>query len=375
MQGLVNRVSDPARYQSLQHFITHSTWSADDVWSTLRKKAVDDHGVLVIDDTGIPKQGRDSVGVARQYSGTLGKIGNCQIVVSCVLHTARSTWPMAMDLYLPEEWMEDEARRESVGIPESIFFRPKWKIALDQVDALLRQGITIDAVVADAAYGSSSEFREGLASRKQNYVVGINNTTTVFLDPDWPSPSGFEQQKAHPVRMIAYLLPAEAWQKVTWRKGTKGPLAAEFARIRVMAAREGRESSPCWLLMERPLSGNGDRKYYLSNLPKDVPLRTLVDRAHQRWCVELNYQQLKSELALDHFEGRQYAGFHRHLVLTALAFFFLEKERRRHRSKPLPTLNAMRRLVTDIVIAIQFATGERFTAMVKDFARSPPNLW
>ena len=169
MQCMWGRLTEESDYQSLQHFITHSTWSPDKIWNQLRTKCADEEGVLVIDDTGIPKQGKHSVGVHRQYSGTLGKVGNCQVVVSCVLRTGRSILPLAMQLYLPEAWTDDAARRDGAGIPASVSFQTKWQIALEQVDAVLAVGIRPSCVAADAAYGDCSDFREGLTERGLHY--------------------------------------------------------------------------------------------------------------------------------------------------------------------------------------------------------------
>ncbi len=176
MEGMWGRIDDPGEYQSLQHFITHSTWSADKFWETLRQKPLDREGVLIVDDTGIGKQGGHSVGAARQYSGTLGKVANCQVVVSIVLRGEHSTWPLAMQLYLPKEWAEDDGRRDGAGVPEHVRFLKKWEIALEQIDVAHAAGFKIRCVAADAGYGDCTDFRDGLSRRKLQYAVCSSTT-------------------------------------------------------------------------------------------------------------------------------------------------------------------------------------------------------
>lgn len=391
MEAMWGRITDAGDYQALQHFITHSTWSSDRVWESLREKPLDREGVLIVDDTGIPKSGRHSVGVQRQYSGTLGKVGNCQVVVSTVLRTKHSTWPLAMTLYLPQAWTEDEGRRDGAAIPAEVEFRKKWQIALEQIDRAQAAGFKIHCVATDAGYGDCGEFRDGLAERGLRYAVGVQSAVKVFDKPPRflePKQSGKgrprtratlakNSPKPKTVRAIAKKLPADAWEKVTWRKGSKGNLEAEFVALRVTPSHrwhQGEQHPECWLLCERPLGSNEANKFYFSNLPANTPLKRLVDLAHTRWAVEQNYEQLKDELALDHFEGRSYPGFHHHLVLTALTFTFLALERRRSRAQQLPTLNELRRVVTEIVTIQLFAAGERTSRMVLDFIRDPPDF-
>ena len=385
------RITDPGDYQALQHFITHSTWSSGTVWGALRRKLPDRAGVLIVDDTGIPKRGRHSVGVARQYSGTLGKVGNCQVVVSCVLRSKHSTWPLAMELYLPEEWAEDRTRRDSAAIPQDTPFRRKWEIALGQIDEACAADLDVQCVVADAGYGDCGGFRDGLSERGLCYAVAVQSTVKAFDRvprfivpkqgrmgrPPTKSKLARNSPKPKTVRAIAKATPKAEWQKVVWRKGSKGNLQAEFLALRVTPSQawyRGEQNDECWLLCERPTGQKIATKFYLSNLPKSTSLKQLVDLAHTRWAIEQNYEQLKDELALDHFEGRSYSGFHHHLVLTALAFTFLELERRRSRAKKLPTLNKLRWVVTEIVTAQLFASEERLSRMIADFIRDPPRF-
>jgi SRSO17 transposase len=391
MEQIWGRITDPGEYQAIQHFITHSTWSADRLWTALRTKPPDRKGVLIVDDTGIPKAGRHSVGVARQYSGTLGKVGNCQVIVSTVMRSGRSTWPIAMDLYLPEEWAVNAERRAGVGVPKSIRFRKKWEIALEQIDVALAADLECEAVVADAGYGDSGDFRKGLAQRHLAFVVAIQSSVQAFGKPPRfvvPPQAGKgrprtravlakNSPKPQTVKAIAKSLPNSSWKKVSWRKGSRGWLRAEFAALRVTPSegwKEGKRHEECWLLCEREIGSKEPAKFYLSNLPKTTARKRLVSLAHTRWAVEQNYEQLKDEVALDHFEGRSWSGLNHHLVLTALTFTFLELERRRSRSQQLPTLNEMRRVVTEIVTIQLFASRERLSRMIVDFIHDPPDF-
>ena len=391
MQGMCGRLTDDADYQSLQHFITHSTWKPELVWDEIRRQCPDEEGVLAIDDTGIAKQGKHSVGVQRQYSGTLGKVGNCQVVVSCILRTKRSIWPLAMQLYLPESWTKDEGQRDGAGIPESLIFQKKWQIALCLIDRCLEAGAKPSCVAADAGYGDSFDFRKGLTSRQLLYSVGVSSVFKAFAKPPRfvePKPNSFGRPKtrarlaktsAKPktAAEISALAPKAKWRKVTWRKGSKGTLVADFLAVRVTPShgwQDGKRNDECWLLCERPCGSKKVRKYYLSTLPKQISLTKLAYLTHERWAIEHNYRDLKHELGLDHFEGRSYSGFHRHLALTAVTYTFLEKERRRSRATHLPTLNATRRSVTEILTMLLFAVGERNSKIILDFIRDPPRL-
>ncbi len=392
MQCMWSRISDRGDYQALQHFITHSTWSSQRVWGALRRKLPDQEGVLIVDDTGIPKRGTQSVGVARQYSGTLGKIGTCQVVVSIVLRSKHSTWPLAMELYLPDEWTE-EGRRHAAAIPEDIPFRTKWEIALNQIDQACASGIKVRCVTADAAYGDIGNFRKGLAERGLYYAVAVKVGTKAFdkpprfvvpkTNPKHKGPTRIRlvlaknARKPKTVRQIAKAVPEADWETVTWRRGSKGQLRGEFVALRVTPSHawgKGNQHDECWLLCERSIDEKHATRFYFSNLPASMSLKRLVDLARTRWPIEQSYEQLKDELALDHFEGRSYPGFHHHLVLTALAFAFLQLERRRSRAQQVPTLNRLRLSVTELVTAQLFASDERLSRMITEFIRDPPDF-
>ena len=387
------RITDRGDYQALQHFITHSTWQSTKIWEALRHRMSVSEGVLIVDDTGIPKRGDHSVGAQRQYSGTIGKVGNCQVVVSTVLKSKRCTWPVAMDLYLPEKWINNESRRESARIPEQVQFRNKWEIALEQIDQALDSGVEVQCVAADAGYGDCGGFREGLADRNLHYAVAVQSQIKAFDKPPrfilpkkggsrGPPVSKAKLAKNSPkpktVQQIANSIPDAEWQDLTWRKGSKGNMRGEFAAVRITPSslwQKGKRHDECWLLCKRSISEKKkETKYYLSNLPRRTSLKRLVNFARSRWAIEQSYEHLKDELALDHFEGRSYPGFNHHLVLTAMAFTFLQMERQRSRSQELPTLKKLRQVLTEIVTAQLFASEERLSRMVIDFMHDPPEF-
>ena len=359
MQAMHGRLSDPGQYQALQHFITHSPWDAQRVWTQLRRLVPIRTGILAIDDTGFPKQGTQSVGVQRQYCGALGKIGNCQVAVSSALIADGRTWPLAFDLYLPASWTEDRVRREAVGIPATVPFREKWRIALAQVRAILDAGFTITGVVVDADYGSNADFREALERLGVPYGVAIRGEA-VFTVPDVTS---------HPLsaKDLAASAPDDAWETVTWGTGTAGPLTARFCALRVRppAGRGDR-----WLLCER--SETDERKYYVLHLPATTALGDLVALARSRWPIEQQYRELKDDLGLDHFEGRTYVGWTHHVVLAAVAFTFLQIERGRHPDAPRPTLPVVRGWVREILGLLYILHSRRLLGMLDSFRRHPP---
>ncbi len=387
MEGIWGRVSDPGDYQSLQHFITHSGWEAERAWERPRRRCPDRRGFLLVDDTGFAKQGRHSVGVQRQYSGTLGKIGNCQVAVSSVLRSKRTTWPLAFDLYLPESWASDRARRTRADVPPDYEFRTKGQIALEQVGKAQEAGIEIECVLADAGYGDSSGFREQIEGRSLFYAVGVSMALTAFakrprlLAPQKEREKGrprtrWRRAKNSPVPQslgeIARGLPAKERRTLAWRRGTKAALRGRFAALRVWPAHGWQRKppeKPCWLLIEwRP----SQVKYYLSNLPENTSLKNLVRTCKERWAIEQSYREMKQELGLDHFQGRRYRGWQHHAVLTALAFGFLETERRRSRKTPRPTLPALRALTAEILLVQIAAERPRYRAYLAQLLRSPP---
>ena len=385
MEGLLSRLPEPGDYQSLQHFITHSTWEAERVWERLVAILPEREGFLLFDDTSIPKRGSHSVGVAPQYCGALGKTANCQVVVTSALRTKHATWPLHMELYLPESWCDDADQRERANVPVALQHRTKIEMALEQLDKVIAAGLRIRCVLADAGYGESTEFRAAIAERKLCYSVGVGKNIKVFTQAprftasSLPSRPELARGSAKPISLDALASKADPkdWIRLSWRKGTKGKLEAEFMVLRVLPAHgwtHGRQNEEAWLLCERTVGKDSVRKFYLSNLPANLSPKELVRITHERWAIEMQYRDLKQEVALDHFEGRTYPGLARHLVLTALAYTFLQLERRRSRASVLPSLNAVRRSVTEIVVAMLFATGERFAKMVAEFARDPPPI-
>lgn len=360
MQAMHGRLSDPGQYQALQHFITDSPWEAERVWTQLRAAVPVRAGILAIDDTGFPKQGTDSVGVQRQYCGALGKIGNCQVAVSSALIADDRTWPLAFDLYVPTSWTDDADRRALVGLPDTVVFREKWKIALAQVRAVLKAGFTITGVVVDADYGRNAAFREGLERLGLAYGVAIRGDL-VFTVVDM---EGGPLSAAD----LAASVPPDAWETVTWGADPAQPIAAHFCTLRVRSV-DGRGDR--WLLCER--SPADVHKYYLLHLPPTATLRELVALARSRWPIEQQYRELKDDLGLDHFEGRSYRGWTHHVVLTAVAFTFLQIERgRRVPDGPRPTLPVVRGWVREIFGLLYVIHNRRLLGMLDSFRRNAP---
>jgi SRSO17 transposase len=289
--------------------------------------------VLVIDDTALPKKGELSVGVARQYCGQLGKRANCQALVSLAL--ARGEVPIALGLrlFLPEEWTCDPARCAQSGVKAEIVVRSKGEIALAELDRLLAAGVRFGTVLADAGYGASAEFRHGLDGRGLRWAVGIPRNQKVYgTGVQMVASAAPRARKAVPSeepRAAEEVLVGLPWRRVTWRQGTKGPLAIRFAAIRVRVAdgdtwgnNRHLPGAEVWLVGEwRP---SGERRYHLSNLPPRTSLRTLVAAIKARWVCEQAHQQLKGELGLGHFEGRSWTGLHRHALMTCIAFAWLQ---------------------------------------------------
>jgi SRSO17 transposase len=344
----------PGDTQQLHHFVSTSPWATAPLEEELVQAADrlvgGPGGVLVVDDTALVKQGRHSVGVKRQYCGQLGKRANCQALVSLTLARAEVPVGVGLRLFLPEDWAADAGRRAAAGVPEAVAYRPKWRIALDEIDRVLAAGARFRHVLADAEYGRAAEFRAGLADRHLAYAVGILPVQQVYpADVTLSSPEreATGRPRKHPLPSVASVAAAEllearpeAFRTVSWRTGTKGPLEAEFAALRVRVAdgpvaAGGRRlpGEEAWLVGEHRASG--ERKYYLSNLPPDASLETLAALIKARWVCEQVHQQLKDELGLDHFEGRSWRGLHHHALLCLLAFAFLQhlrlggKKRRR----------------------------------------------
>jgi SRSO17 transposase len=392
MEGMLHRLRDPGQYQTLQHFITHSTWQASEIWRRLREQIPERSGYLLIDDTSIPKQGRESVGVARQYCGALGKVANCQVIVTTALRTRRAVWPMHMELFLTADWCDDEDRRERTHVPKALKHRTKIAMAIEQVDVAREAGFDITCVLADAGYGDAHGFRAAIAKRGLCYAVGVAKTTKVFAgQPMFVVPKSgpmgrprtrpklaVESPQPMTLDQIAKQAPTEAWQRIVWRTGTKGPLQADFLVLRVTPAHRwyvNKTSDQVWLICERTIGKDSVRKFYLSNLPAGIAAKKLVATTHERWAIEQHYRDLKQETALDHFEGRSYPGLHRHIALTALAYTFLETERQRaHLQGQLPSIGAIRESVTEMVVVMLFALGENFAKRTAQFIRDPPDI-
>jgi SRSO17 transposase len=338
--------------QSLQQFLNQSPWDWRPLWQQMaaRLERAFPHAVAwIIDDTGFPKKGEHSVGVARQYSGTLGKTGNCQIAVSLHRADAHGSSPLAFRLYLPQEWTEDPARGRAAGVPADTSFQPNWQLALELIEQALMWGLEKPPVVlADAAYGEVTAFRQALEAQDLAYAVGISKALAVWPEPpDGAVPNGtgrgrptkcmrFGDQKPVSVKELA-LTHQKRFRTVRWREGSQGPLTSRFWAQRVQAAHgwnhgqaPGKE---VWLLVEWPAEEPEPIKYYLCDLPKTMSLRQLVGTARGRWRVEQDYQQLKEELGLDHFEGRSWTGWHHHVTMVMLAHLFLRREQQRRSSK------------------------------------------
>ena len=313
--------------------------------------------MLVVDDTALPKQGRHSVGVARQYCGGLGKRANCQVLVSLTLARGEVPVPVGLRLFLPELWAGDAGRCAGAGVPEEDRrLQAKTEIALAEIDRVLAAGARFGRVVADAGYGVSAAFRRGLSERGLVWAVGIPKVQNVYpttVELLWPK-AGTGRPRKHPVPSedpvaAEQALAGAAWRRISWRRGTKGRLAAEFAALRVRPAegtqlRHGRHlpGDEVWLVGEHRSSG--ERKYYLANLPADATLEKLAAVIKARWVCEQVHQQLKEELGLDHFEGRSWTGLHRHALMAMIALCFLQhlrlQERGEKRSRPAGTTAA-----------------------------------
>jgi SRSO17 transposase len=296
--------------------------------------------------------------VQRQYCGVLGKVANCQVAVSTVLMGAL-VWPLTFELYLPKDWVADATRRSKARIPDAVRFREKWRMALAHIRQVLKAGFQLTAVVADADYGSTAAFRSGLEHLGLRYAVAIR----WFLVMRTPG-----LRRARTAGQVAAAIPDAEWQRVTWAEGTKGPLVARFAAVRVRPAKSRGER---WLLCERSLSDD-ERKYYLLNLDATASLRDLVTLARSRWPIEQQYRELKDELGLDHFEGRSHRGWTHHTVLTAIAFTFLQLERRRSADAHRPTLPHVRLWVREIMAVLYIIGNRKLLNLLVSFQRNPP---
>jgi SRSO17 transposase len=343
-----------AMHQAMHHFIAEAPWSDAAVLAAVRARvlpAFARHGGVtawIVDDTGIPKKGRHSVGVARQYCGQRGTTENCQVAVSLSVANATLSLPIAYRLYLPEAWASDRARRTRAGVPADVAFQTKPEIALTQVDAALAAGVPRAPVLTDPAYGDQTAFRTALTARGLRYVVGSKAATTVWPEGTGPlppkrrwrgwgnRPTLLRRTATHrpvSVEHLALAAPARDWRLVTWRDAAHGRQRSRFLVRRVRPAhRDFTRRTPHpeeWLLVEWPAGEPEPTHYWLSTLPADTPPRTLVCRAKLRWRVERDYEELKQELGLTHFEGRNWRGFHHHATMTIAAYASLLLERAR----------------------------------------------
>jgi len=340
-----------AQHQSLLHFIGSGGWSDERVLAKVREivlPEIERHGAIsawIIDDTSFPKQGRHSVGVARQYCGQLGKQDNCQVAVSLSLANRHASLPVAYRLYLPQDWASDRVRRRKAGVPAEIVFKTKPEIALDQLRWACAAGLPRGVVLLDAGYGNNSELRAEITELGLTYAAGILSTTTVWAQGVRPLPAKPWSGRGRPpklmrrddkhrpvsVKALALGLSKRAWRTIEWREGAAEPLRSRFARLRVRAAhRDEWRVEPRaeeWLLIEWPKGESEPTKYWLSTLPQNVAFRDLVDAAKLRWRIERDYQELKQEVGLGHFEGRGWRGFHHHATLCVAAYGFLISER------------------------------------------------
>jgi SRSO17 transposase len=336
-----------AKHQSLLHFVGQAPWSDEAVMAQVRHHVlpiVERHGPIrawIVDDTGFPKKGRHSVGVTRQYCGQLGKQDNCQVAVSLSVANEAASLPIAYRLYLPQAWADDPEQRRKAKVPPEVAFQRKPQIALEQIEAAKAQGVASGVILADAGYGADGGFRAGLTALGLVYVVGVQPTLSVWRLGKEPLPAKPWSGKGRPpsllrrspdakpvsAKALAEQLPSEAWQTITWREGTNVDLTSRFAAVRLRpASRDYNRSEPHaveWLMVEWPEDAAEPIKYWLSTMPPETSIKDLVETTKLRWRIERDYQDLKQELGLGHYEGRGWRGFHHHASLCIAAYGFL----------------------------------------------------
>ena len=350
MAARVDPLHASARHQALHHFVAKSDWSDTAVMTRVRGwvmpwLGLDSGCYWIIDDTGFPKKGKHSVGVARQYCGQLGKQDNCQVAVSLSLASAQGSIPIAYQLYLPQDWAADPVRRKTAGVPEGIAFATKPEIALAQMRQAVAAGVPMGVVLADAGYGDETAFRDGITALGMRYAVGIRPGTTVWAPGTAPlPPKAWVGRGIRPTRLrrepgnepvavkaLACGLPEQAWRTVTWREGSNNELSGRFTALRVRPAHRdylGTEMRPVeWLLVEWPEGEVEPTKYFLTTAPEDATLEQMVFVTKMRWRIERDYQDLKQEFGLGHYEGRGWRGFHHHATLSIAAYGFLMAQR------------------------------------------------
>jgi SRSO17 transposase len=332
-----------AQHQSLLHFVANAAWSDKAVLGKVRDMvlpSIEKNGPIeawIIDDTSFPKKGKHSVGVHHQYCGQLGKQANCQVAVSLSIANHSASLPVAYQLYLPQEWTKDRARRKKVGVPKEIKFTTKPQIALEQIRWACEAGLPRGIALMDSAYGRDSQLRAGMTELGVPYVAGIVPTILMWRHGTGPrrmdKPMNNTGRRDEPdlvsAKEVAFGLPKSAWHTVRWREGSADWLSSRFARVHVRVAYNKlipAKLSPEWLLIEWPKGEAEPTKYWLSTLPEDVSFQHLVDFAKLRWRIERDYQELKQEVGLGHYEGRGWRGFHHHATLCIAAYGFLIAE-------------------------------------------------
>jgi SRSO17 transposase len=336
--------------QCLQQFVNQSPWEWAPVRARLARRMTREiePQAWIVDDTGFPKFGRHSVGVARQYCGALGKVANCQVGVSVNAATDAASCPLDWRLFLPEEWGDDQERRARAGVPEELRHEPKWELALEMIDELRSWGLEPPVVLGDGGFGDITEFRQGLEQRELSYLLQVKGPTSAYaqqVEPERPDYRGSgrppgARYRAQPssLRELALAAGKQAAEGLSWREGSRGRMHSRFLALRVRPANiklrraahaAGEELGVCWLICEWPPDKDEPVKYWLSNLPEDTELRQLVRLAKLRWRIEHDYRELKDALGLDHFEGRSYRGWQHHTTLVSVAHGFLTLERQR----------------------------------------------
>lgn len=340
-----------AQHQSLLHFVGEGRWSDERVLAKVREMVlpeIERSGPIeawIIDDTGLPKKGQHSVGVARQYCGQLGKKDNCQVAVSLSIANEQASLPVAYRLYLPQEWTNDSDRLRKAGVPGDIGFKTKHEIALEQLRWACAAGLPRGVALMDAGYGNNSDLRADITALQLTYVAGIQSNTTVWAPGTGPLPAKTWSGRGRPpnrlrrndkhwpvsVKELALSLPRRAWRTIEWREGSAQTLSSRFARVRVRVARRDERHhqvrSEEWLLIEWPKGDSEPTKYFLSTFFEDIAFNRLVYFTKLRWRIERDYLKLKQEVGLGHFEDRGWRGFHHHATLCIAAYGFLVSER------------------------------------------------
>lgn len=376
MQAMLARVTEPRSYQAFQHFITHAPWDHAAVWRRLLAVLPDRRGVLILDDTPFLKRGAHSVGVGKQYATTQKQVVNCQVAVTAALWTGVRGWLVGAELYLPQAWLTS-APRTKAHIPRSVRFQEKWRLALTLVERVCAAGLQIDAVLADGGYGCTAALRLAFDRLALPYVVGTACDATVFLGTPRVRAPRRTGRPGHPetqwqlaqgtrVWTTAALIaaqPRRRWRRVSWRNGLHPRQTAAFLAVRVTPVvdwRQTRTLREIWLIAERPIGASTPSHYFFSSLPGSTSLGRLARLIHHRWAIEQQYQDLKTEMGIDDFEGRTYPGWHHHVVLTAVAYGFLQAERRRRSRRAPLTLPQVRAIVQEIFTGLLFITRDRY---------------